>query len=73
MRFTTCDCRTEHYRRVRRSGWMRLISSRRLYHCLCCDAMLFIRQDDAVGSPFRDTVPVDPAAHEESGRRPSAA
>lgn len=55
MRFTACDCRAEHYRRVRRSGWMRLVSSRRLYHCLACEAMLFIPPAHADGGPFEDS------------------
>jgi hypothetical protein len=57
MRFTPCECRAEHYRRVRRSGWMRLISSRRLYHCLACEATLFIPKQPAGDGPFDDTLP----------------
>lgn len=57
MRLTACDCRAEHYRRVRRSAWMRLVSSRRLYHCLACEATLFIPRTDAGGRPFEETVP----------------
>lgn len=56
MRLTTCDCRAEHYRRVRRKSWMRLVKSRRLYHCLACEAMLFLHRDDVGGRPFEDTV-----------------
>lgn len=72
MRLTACACRPEHYRRVRRSGWMRLFSSRRLYHCMACEAMLFIPRKDAGGRPFEDTIP-DERAAEEVARGHSAA
>jgi hypothetical protein len=56
MRLTACDCRAVHYRRVRRPQWMRrMVPSRRLYHCLGCEATLLILPRHAVGSPFRDT------------------
>ena len=62
MRLTACDCRAEHYRRVRRPRWMRRVApSRRLYHCLGCDATLLIAPHQAVGSPFRDTTIEAPA------------
>lgn len=62
MRLTACDCRAEHYRRVRRPRWMRRVApSRRLYHCLGCDATLLIAPGHAVGSPFRDTTIEAPA------------
>ena len=56
MRLTACDCPAEHYRRIRRSGWMRLVKSRRLYHCLACEAKLFIYPKEAGSRPFEDTV-----------------
>jgi hypothetical protein len=42
MQLKACDCRVEHYRRGHRAWWMRLPSSRRLFHCYGCDALLFI-------------------------------
>ena len=69
MKITACDCRAEHYRRVRRSGWMRaLFPSRRLYHCLGCDETLFIHPARAAGSPFGDTLPQGPGGQEEVPR-----
>lgn len=73
MKFTACECRAEHYRRVRRSAWMRIFSARRLYRCLGCDETLFIRTEDAVGSPFRDTVPQPhPSIHDDAPRHSRA-
>jgi len=58
MKLTACDCPVEHYRRIRRSGWMRVLKSRRFYHCLACEAKLFIPPPkDASGKSFEDTVP----------------
>lgn len=58
MRLTACECRAEHYGRVRRSLWMRvLFPARRLYHCLGCDKILFIRPVPTERSPFADTAP----------------
>jgi hypothetical protein len=42
MRLTACQCRAEHYQRAQRKLWMRLVWSRRLYHCQACDEMLLI-------------------------------
>lgn len=58
MRLNACECRAEHYRRVRRSKWMRaLFPARRLYHCLGCNEILFIRPVPTERNPFRDTAP----------------
>ena len=59
MRLTTCDCRAEHYRRGHRHGWMKLLGTRRLYHCYACDAILFIAPEqvserlDSANAPLR--------------------
>ncbi len=42
MRLSTCGCRAEHYRRAPRAWWMKLLGSRRLYHCYACDAVLLV-------------------------------
>lgn len=42
MRLTTCGCRAEHVKRSHRDWWMRLIPTRRLYHCYACDNNLLI-------------------------------
>lgn len=72
MKLSACNCRAEHYQRTHRSSWMKLVPSRRLYRCLGCNQMLFIRPEDAIGSPFRDTViePVQP--RERPGRKAAA-
>ena len=43
MRFTACGCLPVYYQRERRSAWMKLIDSRRLYRCVACESLLFIR------------------------------
>jgi len=55
MKLIACTCPAKDYRRVPRKRWMRLFSSRRLYRCLACDAVLFIPPLHAIGSPFGDT------------------
>lgn len=58
MKLSACACRAEHYRRVRRSMWMRaLFPARRLYHCLGCNEVLFIAPVMTERNPFRDTMP----------------
>lgn len=42
MRFTACACKPEHYRRGHRPGWLKLVTSRSLYHCYCCSAVLLL-------------------------------
>lgn len=42
MRLTACGCRAEHYQRGARAWWMKLVWTRRLYHCYACDAVLLI-------------------------------
>lgn len=42
MKLRNCSCQPVYYRRIRRSGWMKLVGSRRLYRCLACNAVLFI-------------------------------
>lgn len=42
MKLRSCGCEAVYYRRIRRSGWMKLVHSRRLYRCLACNAVLFI-------------------------------
>lgn len=42
MKLRTCGCQSVYFRRIRRSGWMKLVASRRLYRCLACNAVLFI-------------------------------
>jgi hypothetical protein len=68
MRFSACECRAEHYTRVRRSAWMKLLGGRRLYRCLACNHALFIRETDALGSPFKDTVVEQPPARTRRGK-----
>ena len=71
MRFTPCTCRAEHYGRIQRSAWMHLFPSRRLYHCLACDTVLFIRPVDAAtgsASPTDTEAPGD----EDGKERPAA-
>lgn len=46
MRLTPCKCRAEHYTREHRQAWMRLVWTRRLYHCYSCDAWLLLRPAD---------------------------
>lgn len=57
MRFTACACRPGHYRRGHRPAWLKLMTSRGLYHCYCCSAVLLLP---------RDTVP-DGAGHSGFG------
>ena len=42
MRLNACSCRAENYQRAQRKLWMRLVWSRRLYHCQACGELLFI-------------------------------
>lgn len=42
MRLTACKCRVEHYRAAHRHGWMRLVTTRRLYRCYACDELIFL-------------------------------
>lgn len=42
MRLTPCGCRAEHYQRGPRAWWMKLVWTRRLYHCYSCDAVLLL-------------------------------
>jgi hypothetical protein len=42
MKLRTCGCQAVYYQRIRRSGWMKLVGSRRLYRCMACNAVLFI-------------------------------
>lgn len=60
VRLTTCDCGPAFLIRANRSGWMRLISSRRLYYCARCDTEMFVTRKHMVASA-------------ESGRPPLAA
>jgi hypothetical protein len=69
MRFSACECRAEHYTRIRRSAWMKLLGGRRLYRCLACNETLFIRGDDALGSPFQDTVVEQPPARTRGSKK----
>ena len=61
MRLFDCDCRPVYRKRVRRSPWMKVLSARRLYHCLGCDAILLVRPVDP-DDVFQDTVPLDPGS-----------
>jgi hypothetical protein len=45
MRLTVCGCSAAYFQREQRKWWMKPISSRRLYRCLACDALLFIPSD----------------------------
>ena len=42
MRWTACECRADNYHRAQRSWWMRLVWTRRRYHCQACGTDLFI-------------------------------
>lgn len=42
MRLMACTCKPEHYRRGHRPWWLKLATTRRLYHCYACDAHLLI-------------------------------
>lgn len=58
MRFTACACKPEHYRRGHRPGWLKLMTSRGLYHCYCCDAVLLLPQYRSADLPaFQSSVP----------------
>lgn len=48
MRLTACTCRADHYQRAQRSWWMRLVWSRRLYHCESCGRLMFIRPTEVL-------------------------
>lgn len=43
MKFIVCGCGLQHYHRVPRKWWMRLVPSRRLYRCDSCHALVFAR------------------------------
>lgn len=58
MKLFACDCRPVYRKRMRRSAWMRVVSSRRLYHCLACDAVLWVAPADPEDL-FRDSVAPD--------------
>ena len=45
MRFTVCGCGAAYFQREQRRWWMKPVSSRRLYRCLACDAVLFVSPD----------------------------
>jgi hypothetical protein len=61
MRLKACGCRAEHYQRGPRAWWMKVVWTRRLYHCYACDAFLLL-PPDAVRrkqeDDHRPTVPV---------------
>jgi hypothetical protein len=59
MRFTACGCLPVYYQRERRSAWMKLIDSRRLYRCVACESLLFIRPV-AEAKDFEDSTPDKP-------------
>jgi hypothetical protein len=42
MLLTACGCRAEHYQRSHRNWWMRMVPTRRLYHCYACSNYLLI-------------------------------
>ena len=42
MRLSACGCRPEHYHRAQRAWWMKILGTRRLYHCYACDAVLLV-------------------------------
>ncbi|RYF18115.1 MAG: hypothetical protein EOO30_04760 [Comamonadaceae bacterium] len=73
MRLNACECRSEHYSRVRRSMWMRaLFPARRLYHCLGCNEILFIKPVPDETAPFGDTAPQLQLAEDQGTRRSAA-
>lgn len=51
---------------------MKLVPTRRLYRCLACNQLLFIRPDHAIGSPFRDTVIEAAPPRRQPGRKAAA-
>lgn len=62
MHLTACTCNAASYRRIRRAWWMRLVWTRRLYHCYACDRVLLIpaiphRRFDDSGGLDGDFVP----------------
>lgn len=46
MRFTACDCGVQHYGRAQRAAWMKLLWTRRLYHCASCGQSMLLSQGD---------------------------
>lgn len=51
MRFTACACKAEHYRRGHRPRWLKLVTSRSLYHCYCCSAVLLLPRERVPNDP----------------------
>jgi hypothetical protein len=46
MRFTACDCGVQHYGRAQRASWMKLLWTRRLYHCASCEQSMLLSPGD---------------------------
>ena len=43
MKLSPCKCDPQHFHRVSRRWWMRLVPMRRLFQCSKCQAFLFLR------------------------------
>ena len=48
MHLTDCSCGAAHYRREKRSWWMKPAWTRRLYHCLACDAVMLLPESEVL-------------------------
>lgn len=62
MLLIACGCRAEHMQRSHRNWWMRLLPTRRLYHCYACNNYLLI-----------PTLRAEPVQVKSLSRRPGAA
>ena len=50
LMFKECECHFGELSRVPRTWWMRIFSSRRLYHCRKCESDVFANQRMVEGS-----------------------
>lgn len=57
---TLCTCDESELDRIRRTWWMRLWSSKRLYECRGCGARLFVAKQ-SVERLHRPAPPIPPA------------
>lgn len=56
MKFDACECRAAHYQRIKRSGWMKVIPGRRLFHCHACDQVMLLDPQDVQQRVRREKV-----------------
>jgi hypothetical protein len=56
---TACGCGASHYRREKRSWWMRSAWTRKLYRCLACNSMLLLPESEVLTRRARERAKLD--------------